>query len=234
MNRIAVYTAIFGDRDTYKIPPQLGKNYAFFFFTDNPPKDTPPWVTVISMELPIPGDPVRSSKFIKIRPDIWLPEETRTLWLDGAVIIKHLEGIGTFVDNHDVAWFPHPERRCIYQEGKTCIIRKNDDVKLISTQMDRYRAEGYPAQNGLVEGRGFLRRNTPASTEFSKEWWNQVKNGSRRDQLSCNYALWKTQTERAVLSDGLGGNARYNKWWDTCHDRARVPLPPPVPPQKAP
>ncbi len=232
MNRIAVYTAIFGDRDTYKIPPQLGKNYAFFLFTDNPPKDAPPWVTVIPMKPPIPGDPIRSSKCVKLRPEVWLPGENITLWIDGSMLIKHFDGLEKSIDKYDAALFPHPVRRCIYEEGKVCISRKKDTAQLISSQMQRYRTERYPERNGLVASAGVLRRNTKAVAEFNKVWWDQVKYGSRRDQLSCNYALWKTKTPQAALDDGLAGDVRHNKWWDICPDKDRIPLPPPVPPQK--
>lgn len=229
MSRLAVYTALFGDRDIFKAPRLSLKDFHFFLFTDQSFEGVPPDVTVIHMESPIPGDPVRSSKYLKLRPDIFLPSYDLTLWIDGSARLRCLEGITKFVEHHNIAFFPHPDRTCIYEEAKVCADLKLDDPQIIANQMARYREEGYPEKHGLISGGGILRKSTPAITAFNKQWWEEVKQGSRRDQLSCNYALWKTSTRKAVLDDGAGGDIRGNKWWHLQFTKRRE-LPKPIPP----
>jgi len=228
MNKFAVYTALFGDRDAFKAPLSPLEDCDLFLFIDQSFSGVPDCVTVVHMDPPIPGDPVRSSKHLKIRPDIYLPSHDITLWVDGSARLTSLQGITKFVEFHDIAFFTHMERNCIYDEAKACIGYKLDDPQVIDEQMARYREEGYPEGNGLIAGGGILRKNTPALTAFNEEWWEGVKNGSRRDQLSCNYALWKTKTPRAVLDDGNGGDIQRNKWW-YLEFTSRRPLPAPTP-----
>ena len=228
MSRRAVYTAIFGDRDIFKSPCLPQEDWDFFLFTDQSFEGVPSCVTVLPMEPSIPGDPVRSSKYLKIRPDIFLPTYDLTLWIDGSVKLKCLYGLESFVEEHEIAFFPHTHRTCVYAEAEVCTKLELDDPMIIARQMDRYREEGYPKESGLISGGGILRKSTPAVTAFNKQWWAEVQNGSRRDQLSCNYALWKTNLQRAVLDDGAGGDISGNKWWHLQFTR-RQPLPRPTP-----
>jgi len=38
-----------------------------------------------------------------------------------------------------------------------------------------------------------LRRHTGKVEEFNRLWWEEICKGSRRDQLSFDYALWKME-----------------------------------------
>ena len=41
-----------------------------------------------------------------------------------------------------------------------------------------------------------------------KEWWEMIRNGSRRDQLSINFVLWKQGLQYVVFP----GQSRHNEW----------------------
>jgi len=48
-------------------------------------------------------------------------------------------------------------------------------------------------QSRIVQTNSFIiRRNTPNTKRFNETWWNEVKENSRRDQLSFTYTSWKT------------------------------------------
>jgi hypothetical protein len=64
-------------------------------------------------------------------------------------------------------------------------------VWIIDAQIARYRAEGLPESSGLIEAPILLRRHTPAVARLNAAWWAELARGSRRDQLSFNYASWK-------------------------------------------
>ena len=57
--------------------------------------------------------------------------------------------------------------------------------------MKKYRDENFPKQFGLVQTGIIARENNNRTKEFCKNWWNELERGSKRDQLSFNYVLWK-------------------------------------------
>lgn len=62
----------------------------------------------------------------------------------------------------------------------------------MDAQMERYRNEGYPEHNGLIDS-GILVRELKNQKVINlmETWWQEVLHGSKRDQLSFNYACWK-------------------------------------------
>jgi hypothetical protein len=49
-----------------------------------------------------------------------------------------------------------------------------------------------------------------------EHWWEELKRGSKRDQLSFNYSTWKTQTEfnwinQDIRNDGYVLEVKHNK-----------------------
>ncbi|MGI9067922.1 MAG: glycosyltransferase domain-containing protein [Pyrinomonadaceae bacterium] len=88
----------------------------------------------------------------------------------------------------------HEERDCIYDEAEVCQALRLDDSARINAHMQRYRAMGYPAHNGLytnvIIARWHDRANVRAMCEL---WWEEYRRGSSRDQLSLNYAIWKSE-----------------------------------------
>ena len=91
----------------------------------------------------------------------------------------------------DYTLMKHPARNCTYAEANACISYHKDKPGNIKPQMERYREEGLPENNGMVQTGVIGRRNTPAVKEFEALWWEEIKNNSQRDQLSFNYCLWK-------------------------------------------
>ena len=72
-------------------------------------------------------------------------------------------------------------------------------LDLLESRMAKYRAEGYPAHNGLNEAGVILRRHTPAIEAFNNAWWAELSRHSRRDQLSLNYVLDKLAIRPALF-----------------------------------
>jgi len=115
-----------------------------------------------------------------------------TVWVDGS---QRSKKIGFYKDlvsklSNDLSLFSfkHPQRSCVYQEMHACSKLNKDNPKLMRNQMERYRSEGYPAYNGLVETACVVRKNCKEVTAFNKSWWEELEKGSFRDQLSFNYA----------------------------------------------
>ena len=137
-------------------------------------------------------DPKKSSLFYKaITPDF--DKYDYSIWIDGNTGLKVAPEylIEKYLKNDDIACLRHPDRNCIYDEAKTCQTLKLDKPETITSQMVRYLEKGYPKDNGLSCTTYILRRHTEKIVEFNRLWWEEICKGSRRDQLSFDYALWK-------------------------------------------
>lgn len=141
-------------------------------------------------------DNVRNARWHKTHPHILFPEYKYSVWMDSNIQIsgpaiyklinKHIRA------NHKIAISLHPHRDCIYDEAAACIADGKDNPDLINTQMQILRADKYPEHNGLYETNVLLRRHNDAKIKkLCEQWWDFIKNYSRRDQLSFNYLLWK-------------------------------------------
>ncbi|CAG0984236.1 hypothetical protein BURK1_01911 [Burkholderiales bacterium] len=149
-------------------------------------------------------DPNRQAKRYKILPDLCFPDAEYSLWIDGNVSLIYPFDIhrliALFLADADICIARHHARSCLYQEAEVCKARRLDSARIIDDQMARYRQEGYPAWNGLNQAAVILRRHSDALKSFNRQWWKEICQGSRRDQLSLNYVLWKTGLPIAEFS----------------------------------
>lgn len=201
MKRLLVYTSVFGGRDPIRLPP-ADADFDFAAFTDQPAGDP----RVVQIQPPVPGDPRRSSRAIKIL----FPETHRySLWIDGSVALK-TRRLDHLVDRYlsgdtPLAAFRHPSRTCAYQEASVCLSARLDDPGVILAQVASYRAAGMPENAGLAELTVIL-RDRERSTDFSRAWWEEVRTKSCRDQISFPFVAWKTGFRWARFEGSLREN----------------------------
>ena len=100
----------------------------------------------------------------------------------------------------DIMMMKHPSRDCIYDEFHACYEEPRDDRDTMQDQVQRYADKGYPEHNGLVATGVIIRRNNKKVLKFCKAWLKEVENGSIRDQLSCNYVLWKQKVKIDLIN----------------------------------
>ncbi len=124
-----------------------------------------------------------------------------SLWIDGNTSLKtEPEHLIKYLKT-DIACFRHPDRDCIYKEAEVCKEWGLADPEYADEQMRRYREEGYPKHNGLAATTYVLRRHTKEVEEFNNLWWSEICRGSKRDQLSFNYCLWKMGMEASYFPE---------------------------------
>lgn len=199
-NNLVVYTAILGRKDKY-IEPRPG-DYSIVLFTD---REIETFHTRV-VRVPPSEDPRRTSRTFKMLSHVHFPEAEYTLWLDGSIQVDPGIDLRKFTEQHlaqaNLAAFRHPFRNCPYQEALKCIELKTDDKTVIRYQMDRYRKHGLPANAGLAEGGVLLRRNQALDVRYFNEvWFAEFESGSRRDQLSLNYSIWRSGVRFAYIED---------------------------------
>jgi len=197
-HKLAVYTAIIGDYDEINEPRIVETEYCdYYCFTNNKNLKSETWKIVYldqnEYEEIRKIDQIRMARFVKTHPHLFLKDYEQSLWLDGNLTINKSvrDWIYLFSDESDILVFTHPDRNNIYDEAEECIRLRKDNETVIRQQIDFYKKEEYPADNGLVMTNALYRKHTQQVEKFDELWWNEIKNRSRRDQLSFNYVLWK-------------------------------------------
>lgn len=191
-NKIAIYTSIFGGKDTLREQIKF-ENVDYFCFTDN--KDLKSDTFQIKYYPATSSDPVRSAKIFKMLPHIFLKDYEYTIWIDGNIILSpQFMELFKYLEQGDIALFKHPHRDCMYIEAAACVKRNKDNHYVIKTQVKQYHKEGYPGHNGLNTAGVIFRRNKSENVKkLNNAWWEEIQKFSRRDQLSFNYVLWKNK-----------------------------------------
>lgn len=145
----------------------------------------------------------RTARWHKVNSHALFPYADITVWIDGSQKFKPIRLFADLIEpnlQHDIATFKHPIRNCVYQELKACIKYRKDNEILMQQQVEKYRTEGYPPHNGMVETACVLRRNTSEVAVFNKAWWSELDKHSFRDQLSFNYVARKTDIAYSTIT----------------------------------
>lgn len=125
-----------------------------------------------------------------------------SLWLDGNLqLLKPFDELLYLLDDHDIAFFKHPTRDCLYDEAIECVRHGLDDPHVIAEQVKKYESEGFGKHKGLTENGFILRRHTPKVEAFNNYWWSEYCRHSVRDQISMYYALDKAGLEPKVIDE---------------------------------
>lgn len=186
---VTVFTAITGGYDHANQHEHLMEDADYVLFSDAPVSQ---YVFALRPTPYHDEDPVRVARFVKTHPHRLLPDRRIAVWTDGNILIRDdLSGLISAFESsgRPVGAVPHPLRRSVYEEAAECIKRGKDDTAAIEAQMSRYRAEGFDCDNLVESNLLMFRLDHPKLAVFLDGWWAEIEKGSRRDQLSFNYAL---------------------------------------------
>lgn len=217
-----VYTVNFGGYDEFHEPLiwKYRHGIRYIMFTDNPHAKSRFWEIVYCT---IDGwNNRRASRYFKINSHL-LPPHEYSMHIDASMKVR-TGRVAQFFKKHivgssaDIAAFHHKKTDCLYEEGRKCIELGLDYKELITPQLKRYEAAGFPKKYGLTENTVLLRKNNPFVKELNELWWKEYTNGSMRDQVSLMYCIWKTGIHLAYIP----GNAwKYHAWRPMPHLRSR-------------
>lgn len=186
--RVLIYTANLGEYDEpHPLLGQEGVPYDALYFSDSP--DVPPgWV---GSGVTPGGDTLMAAKAYKLTP--WDRFEVQNhrwlLWVDAGVLVDNPRFAAEAVaeagrHQRGVTVFRHPQRRCIYAEGRAYLRRRPDDSAVIE-QLAAYRAAGYPRNAGLYAGTCVLwDTEAPDAARLGRAWLEECERWSARDQIS--------------------------------------------------
>lgn len=188
-----IYSAVTGEYDDIKEPEMLIPRFDYVLFTDNDNIKSDVW-KIRKIENPEGLDNVRLARKIKIMGHEYLPEYDFSIWIDGKMqIIGDMEEyVRKYRQSEPMLCFNHFANDCVYMEKEVCLKLNKDCAEVIEKQMERYKGEGYPEKNGMIESCVLVRDfRSDRLKRVMEVWWNEIKKGSFRDQLSFNYACWK-------------------------------------------
>lgn len=228
-NKIVVYTALFGNYSGL-IEQPIYDNIDYICYTDQE-LQSKSW-NVIKVEPPIEGDNTRSNRFFKILPHKQkeLKNYDQSVYIDAnyLIIADFTRSLKSYLKNYSMLCFDHNQtvfdkRDCIYKEYHELMEMAHkfgvyrDDPIAMTNQINFFKKENYPINNGLIFAAVLTRNhNDPKVIELMELWWSFVKNGSKRDQLSFNYCVWKTNFKKLKY---LTGDLRSGNPWFYWFDR---------------
>lgn len=206
--RIAVITALCGDKEKLHDPKVAFCGVDYFAFVDTPQNVT------IWKQLPLldfTSDKKyknrRNAKIYKIMPHLFFPDYDVHIWHDVShELIKDPQNIeNLYLKNNDIALFKHSERNCIYKEAEIVKDLGYDHMDLLNRQIDYYRSISYPENNGLYELPVLIRKNIPKIQVMNMRWWETLCRYSSRDQLSLPVCLYELGIVPSILPGCANG-----------------------------
>lgn len=211
--RVTVFTTVLGLTDPLRTPRHYNAQARYIVFADQLVR-VPPYELV---RVP-PADRHRSrllSRMLKIlanHPAIGKPDFV--LWHDAAFQL-HCDPIAiadTVPADVEMVAFRHPHRDTIEAEAEAIAKLKYVTPEVLQQQVRDYRAEGFPPQEGISSTGFSLRRTTPHVAEFNEVWWKEVRDRCWRDQMSVDYAIWKTGLKAQYIPGHYRDNP-HAKWF---------------------
>lgn len=206
--RIAVYTALFGNYDKNEAPMIHPENIDYYIITDiNIPKNSG-W-KIINPSRYLPNKEmtnIEKNRFFKMLPNVVFADYKYSIYVDANVlIVSDLTPMVNAMGGFPLAMFKHKNRDCVYEEAEACLKKKKDSRENLERHIENLKANGVPKHAGLLEATVIVREhNNERCIDLMNQWWNEFCNYSRRDQLSLRDVLW---VNKVSLDDvGVLGN----------------------------
>lgn len=201
--KLALYTALFG-RFEPEHDPFGHLNYTRygdidrFYFTDLNMDGKIPY-TVIKKDLDyLPG--VKRQRKVKIKiPSEIFDNYEYSMWVDCRPLLAIDPYRLLSLADADLLIRSHDYRRCAYDEGKICVMQNRVSKSAVDRQLEHYRSQEFPPQNGLYHTGFMIRKHTKKLKKLMDAWWAEVRKFSHRDQISLPYVLWKQKFDVTVF-----------------------------------
>ena len=196
--RIAVYTAIFGDYDELMQPKVIDSQCDYFCISDKEPKNIGifKWIPLEVICDELIGNSALKNRYCKMLPHRIFPQYKYSIYVDGNIMIDYkLNHLLNKLGGRAMGFFDHINCNELYVEA----FRFSDqyiaieNVDLIKKQVLEYCAVGFPFGFGFVENGVIIREhNVPSCISVMENWWLEYQKYTTRDQISFMYAVWKS------------------------------------------
>lgn len=193
--KIAVYTAIFNNHDDLNPPINYEEsdNIDYYCITDNENLNDD-FYKVIYVEREY-YDVTKNARYYKIYGVDPINDYDFSIWHDASLTVDHrmVTELAETAKDYSFSTFRHPDRYCVYDEAIACIDYKKDYPIRLLIQIIFYWIKGIRKNSGMLETSIIVKNNRLYFNNiFYRIWWKHIKIFSRRDQISCIYALKKS------------------------------------------
>lgn len=193
-----IYCVITGNYDQLAEPQFVNPELDYICFTDSKELTSSIWKIIqIDEFFDIKSlDNVRMARYVKIIGYQFLRGYNYSVYVDGKVHIlgNMLNYIEKYAKSSSLLCCSHYGVHSLYEEVEVVIQKGLDDITIVENQMKKYREEGFPETYQQIDSTCLVRNHFDKKLdEVMKLWWLEVKNGSKRDQLSFTYACWKKE-----------------------------------------
>ena len=215
--RLVVFTCVIGQTDPLRRPLVINRKVRYVCFSDVP-QAVPPYEYVAVERADDYKLQSRQLKILANHPA--LGDADATLWHDAAFRLNcdPLRLAQTLLTDTNMVALRHPHRNTIEEEAAAIAKWGWIPADRLAAQVAAYRADGFTQKQITSTGLCF-RRRTGALDAFNAFWWAQVERWGWRDQMSVDYALWKTGVRPHYIPGHYRDNV-YAKWFQaTPHKR---------------
>lgn len=200
-DRLVVYTVLLGDKEALGSPLALldeshttDLEIDYVCFTDNRSLVSDTWTFVYLDDGYLP--PERLSRRPKALAHEYLADWKYSLYIDNIVTFKRLPNRQDLVTDNGYLFkvYRHAFRENLYQEADAIAMLGYDGIEVLGQQMDFYDSLGdmggiKPIHTCTVM---FREHHHPSVIKHGTFWWENFLCFSKRDQMSFDFAVWKT------------------------------------------
>lgn len=178
----AIFTVLLGDYD-YLLPAPPYTDWDCILITDSDRPSYRGW-TVIKVET---DDPKKDSRRYKWLSHVFLPDYELVCYIDANMPLYR-------TPPEKPTWFKHPRRTSVFEEAKRIIELEKDNSEVVNKQIELYKEQGFPDEQGLYQNGYFVRQQNEAINRLHEVTYEVIKKFSYRDQIALPYAIWLTGT----------------------------------------
>ena len=214
-SRRVVYSALLGRYENLREQPvALASGVPFILFTDDPDLRSSTW-DVRVIEPSLVDDAIRSARSLKIRGHEVIDEYDESLWIDNRVELSVDPSVvlDAWLAEADVAIFEHSFRDRLIDEFSAVVAGGYDDPSRVYEQFTHYAEtrpellDSKPLWTGMI-----ARRKTPNVAFSMSQWWTEVEERSRRDQLSAPVLYSELGSSLAVITSASNEHSDLHEW----------------------
>ena len=199
-----VYTCISGNYDELQQQSYTAPEWDYICFTNNKKllKHQKIGVWQIRPLVYTESTQTKNARYHKINALKIFPEYEKSLWIDANINITTPFIFDTIKTTDKDLLIPyHPERDCIYDEADAVISHKKEKEDIVKKQVALLKSLKMPEHYGLNETLLIYRKHgNKHSEDIMTQWWDFLKENSKRDQLALSYILFKNNIKVEDIS----------------------------------
>lgn len=193
--QIAAYTCITGNYDDLKEPDSISEECDYYVISDErPPIDSIfQYIDINSCVPKYIEDDTKKNRYCKINAQKIFPQYRYSIYFDGSIRLKNniVKKINE-LPKTKIMVLSRTKINCVYIETMRAIELGRVNKETALKQIEEYWLQGMPENFGTVACGLLIREhNNPICKKIMEDWWEQVEQYSRKDQISFPYVIWK-------------------------------------------